>query len=313
MYCSNCGKEIKEKVQFCPSCGKPVHSLYSCDALIIERKTQDSAMKYKMSVRINGGIKYNLMPGERVEIPLNKGKHILEAALNLNKKTLTIDFPADSFFLISYGLEGTIIENPNKREEISKDDYLQDDSKMDMEQGVITNQNISSQEFASVQKDCPVDSTIPSMMNKTEECNDDSDKSSTVKTTSAKTTSGKISISGIITIAVLIGIIIYAVNFVSHMFISKESECKTAEKEVKAVILENYGEIPDVESECLYDGGSRVIIIVKFKLPELGFDGSYAVIVSDKNPIVHGMTSELDYSYDYESVLEELKTLYQLD
>ena len=83
---------------------------------IIERKSQDSAMKYKMVVRINGGEKIELLPGEQKEIDLTDGSYEVVASLNLQKKALKIEMPKENKVVISY-TNSVQIESPNRAEE----------------------------------------------------------------------------------------------------------------------------------------------------------------------------------------------------
>ena len=76
----------------------------------------DSAMKYKMVVRINGGEKIELLPGEQKEIDLTDGSYEVVASLNLQKKALKIEMPKENKVVISY-TNSVQIESPNRAEE----------------------------------------------------------------------------------------------------------------------------------------------------------------------------------------------------
>lgn len=108
----------------------------------------------------------------------------------------------------------------------------------------------------------------------------------------------------------------YAINMFSG--VSDTEICQEAEKEIKSYVYENSGEIPTITSEIIYsvkDGKIKdSIVVVKYKLENEGWSGSYAVHIHSgvKDAFVREITQEQEYDYDYESHIEELKVMYKI-
>lgn len=124
----------------------------------------------------------------------------------------------------------------------------------------------------------------------------------------------------IISLIITVVIIGFVGKYALNMFrgVSDAEICQEAETEIKSYIYEDSGEIPTLTSEIIYsvkDGKIKdSIVVVKYKLENEGWSGSYAVHIHSgvKDAFVREITQEQEYDYDYESHIEELKVMYKI-
>lgn len=84
---------------------------------------------------------------------------------------------------------------------------------------------------------------------------------------------------------------------------------------VKSEVYKDYGEVPEVSGELIYKDEQDYIVVVKYELPEFGWEASVACHVfgfRESNCYVSGMTKEYSYNFDYKDDLDELKALWEL-
>jgi len=70
--------------------------------LIIERHPSDIMKTAKIKVVIDKKLKYQLWPGEKVEVDVSDGLHKVDCSLNLIKGRTEINYPTDTRLIISY-------------------------------------------------------------------------------------------------------------------------------------------------------------------------------------------------------------------
>ena len=113
---------------------------------------------------------------------------------------------------------------------------------------------------------------------------------------------------------VMAGLILIALFGIFSSISNKQSWDEAAAcKEVKSIVYKSYGEIPEVSGERLWKDGQNYIVIVKFKIPDIGWEGSYACHIygyGEDNNFLKDRTRELSYGYKYDT--EELKALWAL-
>ena len=121
-----------------------------------------------------------------------------------------------------------------------------------------------------------------------------------------------------IVVIVVIVAAIFLINFdrynISIFNISKDWAVKEACKEVKAQLLEDYGEIATTQGSILYSNDQDYIVVVRYELPELNWKGSVACYVygySADNCHVKRITKEMSYDYAYDK--EYMKTFWAID
>lgn len=86
----------------------------------------------------------------------------------------------------------------------------------------------------------------------------------------------------------------------------------------KSEIYETHGVVPSVSGELIYKNDYDHIVVVTFGFPDLDLKqvGSHACYMHGRGKgtyVLHGMTNQLPYDYDYDSHLEELKALWALE
>ena len=85
--------------------------------------------------------------------------------------------------------------------------------------------------------------------------------------------------------------------------------------EMKSEVYNEYGEIPNISGKIIYENHPDYIVVVKYTLPEWGWEGSRAChVYGYREDICHvsGKTREMPYDYDYVSMLDELKAMWAL-
>ena len=119
--------------------------------------------------------------------------------------------------------------------------------------------------------------------------------------------------SGIITLAVVVGIILVIVN-VGGLLFGNGKDIDAAEKKVLSLVTENYGEVPTVHGEVLKKVDNHVLVAVTFEVEMNGYtlDGSYIVDVRKKSHIAWQWSNELPVDYDFEENLDEILAIWEI-
>lgn len=292
---------------------------------VIERKSQDSAMKYKMVVRINGGEKIELLPGEQKEIDLTDGIYEIVASLNLQKKALKIEMPQENTVIISF-TNGVQIESPNRAKEYDLGATSAPIEEKRIEEPIVTSSEAVSEASASGGNKMYCTQCGGQIEENAKFCKQ-CGASIDAKGLTGQNTNGQVQnnskgscLGTIVVLIVMVLIIGFAGKYCLKLFggVSDTEICQEAETEIKSYIYEESGEIPTLTSEIIYsvkDGKIKdSIVVVKYKLENEGWSGSYAVHIHSgvKDAFVREITQEQEYDYDYESHIEELKVMYKI-
>lgn len=292
---------------------------------IIERKSQDSAMKYKMVVRINGGEKIELLPGEQKEIDLTDGSYEVVASLNLQKKTLKIEMPQENRVIISY-TNGVQIESPNRAKEYDLGATSAPIVEKMIEEPIVTSSEAISEASVDVGNKMYCSQCGGQIEANSKFCKH-CGASTDAKGVTGQNTNGQVQNNSkgscfgtIVVLIVMVLIIGFAGKYCLKLFggVSDTEICQEAETEIKSYVYQNSGEIPTLTSEIIYsakDGKVKdSIVVVKYELENEGWSGSYAVHIHSgvKDAFVREITQEQEYDYDYESHIDELKVMYKI-
>lgn len=119
--------------------------------------------------------------------------------------------------------------------------------------------------------------------------------------------------SGIISLAVIVGMILVIVN-VGGLLFGNGKDIDAAEKKVLSLVTENYGEVPTVHGEVLKKVDNHVLVAVTFEVEMNGYtlDGSYIVDVRKKSHIAWKWSKELPVDYDFEANLDEILAIWEI-
>ncbi|MBR2704741.1 MAG: zinc-ribbon domain-containing protein [Clostridia bacterium] len=119
MFCKNCGKEMADGTQFCPSCGQATAQSVSTSngtvKLVVHRKKSFYGCAVGTKIHVDGQLAATIKSDGTATFDLTPGTHeVIFDMWSANEKT-NIDLPADcSAVYVEIGLKMGLITNKIK-------------------------------------------------------------------------------------------------------------------------------------------------------------------------------------------------------
>lgn len=107
IFCSNCGANLANESNFCPSCGKPILG-DSMDGqglmymLIIKREKQWFAINPAITVKIDHQDTYKLKNDETINISLSQGNHEISFTCTIRNKVININMQQNVLLKVKF-------------------------------------------------------------------------------------------------------------------------------------------------------------------------------------------------------------------